>query len=234
MDRKVFFQYLAENQATLFADGISSEQKSGLNTKLDVWAKWYAAKHPVNFLAAALGQIYHETGGKMVPVLEAFAINREQSAQLLEKAYNEGRLSWVKQRYWEKDESGKHPVGGGDIQLTHRRNYVAAQERIGKKFEIDINLAENYDLVLDPVISAHIAFSGMIDGWFRECKLSDFAKDNNTLDYCAARDIVNGDVGLVGKKIEVYCQTFESALAAAGAQQDLKPLDENIDWPDHD
>lgn len=230
MNREVFFQYLTENQTTLFVAGLSLDQKSGINTKLDVWARWYAREHPLNFLAASLGQIYHETGSKMVPVLETFADNREQAVERLDKAYSEGRLSWVKQPYWEKDESGKHPIGGGDIQLTHRRNYVAAQKKILEKFQVDIDLANNYDLALDPIISAHIAFSGMIDGWFRECKLSDF-DTGGTFDYCGARDIVNGDAELIGDKIETYCKIFESALIAAGAQEVFEPIHKNIDWP---
>lgn len=230
MDREIFFQYLTENHTNLFVDGISSEQKSGINIKLDVWAKWYTNEHPLSFLAAGLGQIYHETGSKMVPVLETFANNREQAVERLKKAYSEGRLSWVKKPYWDKDESGKHPIGGGDIQLTHRRNYVAAQNRIREKFQININLADNYDLALDPVISAHIAFSGMIDGWFRDRKLSDFDTGGN-FDYCAARDIVNGDTGLIGDKIEAYCKIFESALIAAGAQETFEPVHKDIDWP---
>lgn len=230
MDRAIFFQYLTENQTTLFVGGLSPEQKSGMNTKLDVWAKWYATEHPLSFLAASLGQIYHETGNKMVPVLETFADNREQAVERLEKAYSEGRLSWVKQPYWNKDESGKHPVGGGDIQLTHRRNYLAAQNKLREKFQIDINLADNYDLALDPIISAHIAFSGMIDGWFRQCKLSDFDAGSN-FNYCAARDIVNGDTGLIGDKIEAYCKIFEAALILAGANEAFEPIDKNIDWP---
>lgn len=230
MNREIFFQHLTEKQSTLFLDGLSLDQKSGINTKLDVWAKWYASEHPLSFLAASLGQIYHETGGMMVPVLETFADNREQAVERLDKAYSEGRLSWVKQPYWEKDESGKHPVGGGDIQLTHRRNYVAAQKKIREKFQIDIDLAKNYDLALDPIISAHIAFSGMIDGWFRDCRLSDF-DTGGTLDYCAARDIVNGDAGLIGDKIEIYCKIFESALIAAGAQEIFEPIHKDINWP---
>lgn len=230
MNREIFFHYLTEHQSTLFIDGLSLEQISGMRMKLDVWAKWYATEHPICYLAASLGQIYHETGGKMVPVLETFADNREQAVERLETAYSQGRLSWVKQPYWEKDESGKHPVGGGDIQLTHRRNYIAAQTRICEKFQIHINLADNYDLALDPIISAHIAFSGMIDGWFRDCRLSDFDK-GSAFDYCAARDIVNGDAPLIGDKIETYCKIFEAALIAAGAKETFQPEHKNIDWP---
>ena len=229
MDREQFFQRLNSEHNDLFPDGLSSQQISGLNIKLDVWAKWYA-HHPISYLAAALGQIYHETGTLMVPVLEAFSPDRKTSVERLEKAFSQGRLSWVKQPYWNCDESGQHPVGCGDIQITHRRNYLAAQDRLEKKFGVRINLSENYDLALDPIISAHIAFSGMIDGWFRPCKLSDF--DNKTgFDYRAARDIVNGDTGLIGDKIETYCRVFEDALFVSGADRSIELNDETLDWP---
>ena len=229
MDRERFFQRLCSEQNNLFPDGLTESQSHGLNVKLDVWAKWYA-HHPITYLAAALGQIYHETGGLMAPVLEAFAPDRKTSVERLEKAYSEGRLSWVKQPYWHEDESGQHPVGCGDIQITHRKNYVAAEENLNKKFAVQTKLADNYDLALDPVMSAHIAFSGMIDGWFRPCKLSDFENETG-LDYRAARDIVNGDTGLIGEKIENYCKIFEDALRHAGADKSIELMDEKLDWP---
>lgn len=229
MDREQFFQRLCSEQNNLFPDGLTEGQINGLNVKLDVWAKWYA-HHPITYLAAALGQIYHETGGLMAPVLEAFAPDRNTSVERLEKAYSEGRLSWVKQPYWLKDESGQHPVGCGDIQITHRKNYLAAENQLRDKFGISLDLAANYDLALNPIISAHIAFSGMIDGWFRPCKLSDFDSEIG-FDYRAARDIVNGDTGLIGEKIENYCKIFEDALRHAGADKSIAILDKKLDWP---
>lgn len=230
MDRSRFFSYLKNEQSILFENGLSDSQISGLQIKLDVWAKWYAPNHPVTYLAAALGQIYHETGAYMTPVLEAFAPDRQTSVLLLDKAFNEGRLKWVKQPYWLRDESGKHPVGCGDIQITHRKNYVNAENKLREKFGVDVKLSEDYDLALNPIISAHIAFSGMIDGWFRPCKLSDFEL-NEEINYCAARDIVNGDTGLIGEKINLYCTTFQNAMLYAGAADDFGTPNTPIDWP---
>lgn len=230
MDRGRFFDYLVNDQSILFLDGLNESQQVGMGIKLDVWGKWYSKDHPITFLAAALGQIYHETGSFMVPVLEAFAPDRKTSVERLEKAFEEGRLSWVKQPYWLCDESGNHPVGCGDIQITHRKNYLVAEHNLREKFGVDIKLSENYDLALDPLISAHIAFSGMIDGWFRPCKLADF-QSSDGMDYRAARDIVNGDTNLIGDKIALYCKTFEDALTAAGAKQQFDPIDTDIDWP---
>ena len=230
MNRSAFFSYLAQIDRRLFPDGLTAAQRAGLSVKLDVWAKWYAADYPLTFLAAALGQIYRETGGRMEPVLEAFAPDRKTSAELLQKAYDAGRLKWVKSPYWLADETGRHPVGGGDIQLTHRRNYVNAEDKIRERFGVSIGLAENYDLILDPVVSAHVAFSGMIEGWFRPCKLDDFCSPAG-LDYGAARDIVNGDAGLIGDEIARNCEVFEAALIAAGAAANFEPPERPVDWP---
>ncbi|MDF1607406.1 hypothetical protein PZ897_04390 [Hoeflea sp. YIM 152468] len=231
MDRTAFFEHLTVTDARLFAGGMTAAQRAGLSLKLDVWARWYAADYPVTFLAAALGQIYRETGGRMEPVLEAFAPDRKTSAERLQAAYDAGRLKWVKTPYWLADETGRHPVGGGDIQLTHRRNYLAAAEKLKARFGVSIGLAENYDLILDPVISAHVAFSGMIEGWFRPCKLEDFCRPDG-LDYAAARDIVNGDAGLVGAEIARNCQIFEAALIVAGADRDFGPPEGDPVWPE--
>lgn len=230
MNRTAFFHHLTSLDPRLFPDGMTDAQRAGLSVKLDVWARWYAADHPLTYLAAALGQIYRETGGRMEPVLEAFAPDRATSAERLQKAWDAGRLRWVKSPYWLADETGRHPVGGGDIQLTHRRNYVNAEGKLKARFGVNVGLAEDYDLILDPVISAHVAFSGMIEGWFRPCRLDDFCTDDR-LDYAAARDIVNGDAGLIGEEIARNCQIFEAALRAAGADAEFGPPETDIDWP---
>ena len=230
MNRDAFFHHLTVTDPRLFPDGMTAAQRAGLEVKLDVWAKWYAAEHPLTYLAAALGQIYRETGGRMEPVLEAFAPDRATSAERLQKAYDAGRLKWVKTPYWLPDETGRHPVGGGDIQLTHRRNYVNAEEKLLGRFGVRVPLSEDYDLILDPVISAHVAFSGMIEGWFRPCKLKDF-RTAGGIDYAAARDIVNGDAGLIGAEIARNCQIFEAALRAAGVDRDFGPPEAAVDWP---
>jgi len=230
MNRAAFFAHLTETDPRLFPEEMTAAQRAGIEIKLDVWAKWYAGQYPATYLAAALGQIYRETGGRMEPVLEAFAPDRKTSAERLQKAYDAGRLKWVKTPYWLADETGRHPVGGGDIQLTHRRNYVGAEDRLKQRFGVSIGLAQNYDLILDSVVSAHVAFSGMIEGWFRPCKLEDFCTDDG-LDYAAARDIVNGDAKLIGDEIARNCQIFEAALVAAGADRGFGAAETDPVWP---
>lgn len=225
MDRAAFFRHLTETDPRLFPDGMSQAQRRGLAVKLDVWERHYAAAHPPSFLAAALGQIHRETGGRMEPVLEAFAPDRAEAAARLQRAYESGRLSWVKTPYWLPDETGRIPIGGGDIQLTHRRNYVNAEEKLAARFGHPFGLADDYDRILDPEISAHVAFAGMIEGWFRPRKLADFLMPDGRLDYRAARDIVNGDGHHIGDEIERNCLIYEAALAAAGATVPLEAED---------
>ncbi len=220
IDRAAFFRHLEKNASVLFPEGMAEAQKKGLSTKLDVWEEAYAADHPPVFLAAALGQIHWETGRRLEPVLEAFAADRRQSAEKLQAAHDAGRLSWVKTPYWLPDESGQIAVGGGDIQLTHRRNYVFAEERLRERFGREFGLDRDYDRILDPAISAHVAFAGMIEGWFRPCRLADFLREDGTLDYRGARDIVNGDTARVGDRIEAYCKAYEAAIFASMRQND--------------
>ena len=230
MNRDAFFRHLTVTDPTLFPDGMSDAQRAGLNVKLDVWAKWYAQREPLVFLAAALGQIHRETGGRMEPVLEAFAPDRQESARRLASAYAAGRLTWVKTPYWDVDETGCHPVGGGDIQLTHRRNYVGAEQRLAERFGVRVPLSRDYDLILDPVVSAHVAFSGMIEGWFRKPKLADFLSPAG-LDYAAARDVVNGDGRHIGDEIQRNCEIYEAALLAAGADWAFGKPEARVRWP---
>lgn len=230
MDRAAFFAHLSETDPVLFAGAMTAAQRAGISLKLDVWARWYAAAHPISHLAAALGQIYRETGGRMEPVLEAFAPDREVAAGRLQAAWEAGRLAWVRAPYWDRDETGQRPLGGGDIQLTHRRNYLAAETRLYDRFGVRVALSEDYDLILDPVVSAHVAFAGMIEGWFRSCRLDDFCTASG-IDYAAARDIVNGDTALVGAEIDRNCRVFEAALVAAGADKAFGPPEQAVDWP---
>lgn len=244
MNREIFFSYLRKSK-TGFGKSLSQKQVDGLNRLLDVWAHWYAAKYPLVYLAACMGQIYRETGGLMWPILETHnsrhpTTSREQAARKLESAFKAGKLKWVKTRYWLKDESGQIGVGGGDIQLTHRDNYVRANSKLLDLFGVNCGLDVDYDRILHPVISAHVAFSGMIHGWFTGKKLEQYMRPAGKLDYRSARDIVNGDKNYqatptlkIGEQIERLCKMFEAALKESGADASfgLPENPQNMQWP---
>lgn len=233
MNRAVFFAALRRRGSGVFGTSLTQQQVNGLSVKLDVWAKWYADKYPATFLAAALGQSYRETGGLMVPILETHTArnpctSRAQAARRLEAAFVAGKLTWVRTRYWLPDASKQIGVGGGDIQLTHRANYVNANEKIKARFGVDVGLDRDYDEVLDPVVSAVVMFQGMIDGWFTTKKLVDYAdQKTGAVNYRDARDIVNGDKKHIGDEIVRNCKAFETALREAGAWTNFGP-------PEHD
>jgi hypothetical protein len=230
MNRQAFFAFLRTDKAPMFGNKLSDNQVAGLTGLLDVWATFFAARYPFTFLAAALGQVFRETGGKMWPVLEAYAADRQQAARRLEAAFVAGKLKWVRTRYWLPDESGQIGVGGGFIQETHRANYVKAEARILKWFGIECGLAKNYDLILDPTVSALAMFTGMIDGSYRKTALRDYVRGDG-MDYRGAREIVNGDTKHVGNEIVRNCLAFEMALRAAGADKNFGPAEEEPKLP---
>lgn len=210
---------------------LNQSQVDGLNNLLDVWAKWYAPKYPVVFLAAILNNIYRETGGQMQPVLETYAKTRDQAATRLQSAFKAGKLKWVKTPYWGKDASGQIAVGGGHIQLTHRANYVNAQRRLKELFGVDVPLEDNYDLILDPVVSAHVAMSGMIHGWFTRESLFDHLTPAKTVDWVDSRSIVNGDEKHIAKELKTAGEAFHKALIAAGADKSFGPPEKDLYFP---
>lgn len=131
-------------------------------------------------LANVLGQVFHETGGRMVPVRETFATSDAQAIRRLDAAMTAGRLPQVSKPYWRDGWFGRGP-----IQVTHERNY----RKVGAALGVD--LVGNPGLLLDPIIGARSAVVGMMQGLFTGKKLADYF--NTTVDHPeGARRIVNG------------------------------------------
>ena len=115
-----------------------------------------------NQCAYVLASVYHETGGRMVPVRETFATSDAQAKSRLTAAWKSGKLPWVKSDYW----SGGF-FGRGDIQLTHEANYRKAGQKLGYGNEF----VSNPDRLLESEISAKVAVAGCQEGWFTGKKL---------------------------------------------------------------
>lgn len=230
MDRAKFFAELRKKDSGVFGTALTQGQVDGLSRLLDVWAKWYKDQ-PVVFLAAALTNIYRETGGRMQPVLETYAPDRSTAALRLQKAFKAGKLKWVKTPYWVKDPDGNIWVGGGDIQLTFKANYVKAEQRLKTLFGVDIPLSTKPDLILDPVVSAHVAFSGMIHGWFTSEDLGDHLEKDGSVDWVDSRSIVNGDEKHIASELRVAGNAFWRALKEAGADKGLGSPEKDLYFP---
>lgn len=222
MNLKTFFNSLSVSGAF---PSMTGAQVQGMTRLLDVWGQWYSDE-PIQLLAAALTQIRHETGRTMLPVMETYATTPQQAASRLEKAFKAGQLEWVEKPYWNPDKDGLIWVGRGDIQITHKPMYATLRKAIKERFEIDIPLDENPELALDPIVSAVIAFEGMLKGLFRKKKLADYLKDGK-MDYPGQRAVVNGD----GKDKDIIKvmkkggEAFEAALLAAGADKGITPTE---------
>lgn len=194
MDRAKFFEtFRAKAGGKLTAD-----QVRGTDAVLDA-----IEGSPLAFAAYELATAYHETNGKMLPVIEAYWLSEAWRAKNL--------------RYYPH-------YGRGYVQITWTENYEKADKELAEAGLIKRNqLNANLDLALDPKIAAFIMRRGMEEGWF--AKSSDGkrhtlarhlpAKGVATRDqYIAARRVINGTDK--ADLIEDYAQWFERALRDGG------------------
>ena len=151
-----------------------------------------AAAFSVGWTAYVLATAAHETAGQLRPVRE----------------YGKGAgMAYGKPGR----NGGQVPYGRGDVQLTWDTNYERADRELG----LGGRLVADYDLALDPEISARILVAGMEGGWFTGKGLRMFvAEVGRREQFVAARKIVNGTDK--AELIAGYAETFQAALQAGG------------------
>lgn len=203
MDATTFFAYA---RRAPFGGRLSQGQIDGMNALFRCWDSHKIPAPDNRHLAYILASVFHETGGRMVPVRETFASTDAGAIAALDKAWKAGKLGQVSKPYWRKGANGKAYFGRGDIQLTHEENYKTLGERI------DIDLVGNPSLALDLDISAEIAIVGMLEGLFTGKKLTDYFNLKKD-DPVGARAVVNGRDK--AKLIAGYYKSFLDALEAA-------------------
>ena len=195
----------------LFNGKMTESQKSGITRLVDAWEKYGYGLDTA--LAYILATSYHETGRRMQPVRETFATNDAQAIARLDKAFADGKLSWVKTPYWRSGWFGR-----GDVQLTHEKNYQGAlNEAVKKEFGVDIH--KDRDAVLRPAVSAFILIEGVTKGLtaksdFTKYALETFINDKIT-DYANARKTVNPNELDSYEPIAKIARTFEAAIRKA-------------------
>lgn len=162
-----------------FGNRLTKSQVSGMETLLDVWSREGTGDD--RHLAYVLATVFHETGGRMVPVRETFATSDAQAIRRLDAAKAAGRLPQVKTPYWRAGWFGRGPV-----QVTHETNYRKVGQALG------VDLVNNPGLLLDPVVGARSAVLGMVMGLFvsRQTLAKYFNETKD--DPEGARRIVNG------------------------------------------
>jgi predicted chitinase len=196
MNRTTFFDTIR----TSFGGKLDQDQVKGMSALLD------AGKDlPLHHMANVLAQVRRETGGIMSPIKETVSASHKdrnpsdtEVINRLDRAFNAGRLTWVRTPYWRDGWFGR-----GQIQITHKSNY--------DKFGV------TKDQALALHHSARIAVEGMSKGMFTGRKLSDYnfpaALDNPVK--TNPRRIVNGPDGSDAEVARFHRQ-FAAALQKAG------------------
>ncbi len=212
MDRNIFFASLRQRNSGVFGTSLSQGQVDGCESLLDAMTG-FSAPHA----AHVLGEVYHETGGGMLPIKETVMPwhkdknpSDAEVIRRLDRAWAKKQLPLVKAPYWRDGRFGR-----GQIQITHMGSYRRAAALTG------VDLIGSPEMALDLRISALIAAEGCRVGLFTGKKLADFDgvptdRYGVPYDHYGARAIVNGDKGKNGAKVAGYAQAFESALISAG------------------
>lgn len=149
---------------------------------------------PLAYAAYILATEIHETAGQMRPIAEY--------------GKGRGRTYGVPGR-----NNGQIAYGRGDVQLTWDDGYEKADRELG----LNGALIANYDLALDPEISARIIVRGMAAGWFTGKSLATYlpAEGSATREqFTMARRIVNGTDK--AELIAGYAMTVQAGLTAGG------------------
>ncbi|QWY83364.1 lysozyme-like protein [Rhizobium phage RHph_X3_2] len=229
MDKALFYRSLQQDGVPVFVKRLNQSQIDGMEADIaEAQRRHLSAKE----FAAILAEEYHETGGKMQPVLENlnYSVNgllktfsRERisaaDAKRLGRKPGEATLSEERQRAianliyggdWGRRNLGNtHPNDGwerrgrGKVQITGRTN--------DRKFGIE----DEPSKALEMETSTFILFEGIIRGKFTGKKLSDYVTATRA-DYRGSRACVNNDVKENGDDIERYALGFEHALTVAG------------------
>jgi len=190
MDRKKFFDSV---RASLFGGHLTFNQVLGLNAILNEWEDRKLVDK--RWLAYILATVYHEVGGRMLPVREGFASS------------DAGARRVVAERKYGVPVGGRVYYGRGLVQLTWYDNY----KKMG--YLLGIDLVRNPDLALDLRYSVKILFEGMLKGLFTGKRLSDYMGVN--VDWVSARQIINRMDK--AETIASYAKRFYVALQQASS-----------------
>lgn len=170
---------------------LTQDEVSGCERLLHACAE---ADLPLSWAADLLATSYHETAGTLRPIRE----------------YGKGRGK----KY---GRPGKHggqvAYGRGDVQLTWDFNYEAMDEALG----LGGALIANYDLALEPTISAAIAVEGMRRGIFTGRRFATYLAPEGVASreqFRQSRRIINGMDR--ADLIAGYAVVFQAGLLVGG------------------
>lgn len=202
-----FYDFLRGNN--MLGPVISKDEFAGCDNIIRACA---AAGWPISYTAYALATAYHETAHTMLPIHELggaayltrmYDINGNRPA----KARELGNLS---------PGDGAKYGGRGYVQLTGKKNYQRAMEKL-RALGMNVDLVNDPDRAMEPLIAATIMVYGMIEGWFTTRKLPDDLPSKGPAGknaFVLSRDIING----TDKQdlIAGYAVDFQTGLGTGG------------------
>lgn len=201
MKPDAFYAYIRASDA-VFGGRLRPEQFEGIEADLALGAGIL----PLSWMAYCLATDYHETGHTMQPEHEA------GGAKYLAK-YDTGRLAAALGNTPEPDGDGILYAGRGKPQVTGRRNYAKANERLRALgvLKPEENLLEKPDLMLRMDVATAALIYGMLEGWYTGKSLRHYLLNPATRkQFVNARRIINGTDR--AELIAGYALEFQVAL----------------------
>lgn len=206
-DYGAFYDWLRGNDMlgpTISADEFEGCDKIIRACALDNWG--------VSWVAYALATTYHETAHTMQPIKE-----RGGTAYFTRMYDIRGSRPHVARDLGNTQPGdGARFAGRGYVQLTGRRNYTKATQKL-RDMGFDVDLVADPDRAMEPAIAAAILVVGMREGWFTTRDIDDDLPRRGPArlaQFVASRDIINGrdrqDL------IAGYAADFQTALQEGG------------------
>ena len=197
-DLAAFFTVM--RQGRILGPTLSPDEVSGCEAIIAACKGW-----PVSWTAYALATAYLETAGTMQPIKEY------GGAAYFRRQYDpKGSRPLVAKALGNTEEGdGVKFAGRGFVQITGRRNYQLAQDKLGVPFVSDP------DLAMKPEYAAAIMARGMTEGWFTGKKLATYLPTTGKATHAQfkeARRIINGTDRAAD--IATYAVEFQKALIA--------------------
>lgn len=198
LDRDAFFGCLELKNYELDADqkGVHPKGKSPLTDSMqtaigeliDVWQA--QGDTDLGRLAYILATARRESMSTFRPVREAPSCGADEQCReraigrLLEKrALKSGKP--VPPNYALPDSNGQRYYGRGYIQVTFKKNYERAGDKLG------IDLVNNPDKVLDVEVASKLLVRAMLEGWYGSRRPLSYYIDGEKQNWIRARDNVN-------------------------------------------
>ena len=166
--------------------GFTQSQVDGFNEIMVAINANQSAKNPL-FAAYILATVWHETAKTMQSVAEYGKGKTRKYGQWFtnSKGQKYGIRNSKGAAYLQSEYQHLY-YGRGYCQLTWLDNYI----KLGKMINVD--LANNPDLALEPKNAANILIAGMLTGAFTGMSLSRCIKTGETQEFVNARKIING------------------------------------------